>query len=283
MTQPGPIVKWAGGKAQLLSQYEPFFPASFQRYLEPFVGGGAVFFHLYNHGRLAGRESILIDRLEELINVYRVARDQVQDLIIELRGHEPYRHDADYYYEVRAWDRGSDYHQRGDVERAARFIYLNRTCYNGLYRVNRKGQFNVPFGRYHNPTISDDDNLLAVSRSLQGVVLEVGDFDRCLKWAGPGDFVYLDPPYQPLSKTAYFTSYTSAAFGSKDQQRLVATFEELDQRGCQIMLSNSYTGSIRRLYESYEQVQVQATRAISSKADRRGAISELLVMNQYDR
>jgi DNA adenine methylase len=283
VTQPCPIVKWAGGKAQLLAQFEPFFPVHFQRYLEPFVGGGAVFFHLYNQGRLGGRESILIDRLEELINVYRVARDHVQALVAELHQHEPHKHDADYYYEVRAWDRRSDYHGRSDVERAARFIYLNRTCYNGLYRVNRKGQFNVPFGRYRNPTICDAENLRLVSRSLRGVVLEVGDFARCLEWAGPEDFIYLDPPYHPLSKTAYFTSYTSAPFRMKDQQRLAATFEELNRRGCQIMLSNSYTPSIQRLYQGYEQAQVQATRAISSKADQRGAIPELLVMNCYDR
>lgn len=283
VNQPCPIVKWAGGKSQLLSQFEPFFPADFRRYLEPFVGGGAVFFYLYSQGRLDGKESILIDRLEELINVYRVTRDHLQDLIGALCQHEPYKHDADYYYEVRAWDRRPDYRQRGDVERAARFIYLNRTCYNGLYRVNRKGQFNVPFGRYRNPTICDADNLRLVHRSLQGVVLEVGDFGRCLELASPGDFVYLDPPYHPLSKTAYFTSYTSAAFSAKDQQRLAATFEELNQRGCQIMLSNSYTDSIRELYEGHEQVRVQAIRAISSKPDQRGAISELLVMNHYDR
>jgi DNA adenine methylase len=282
VTQPCPIVKWAGGKSQLLAQFQPFFPAGFDRYLEPFVGGGAVFFHLYSQGRLDGKESILIDRLEELINVYRVTRDQVQDLIGALRLHEPYKNDADYYYEVRGWDRRSDYCQRGHVERAARFIFLNRTCYNGLYRVNRRGQFNVPFGRYRNPTICDADNLQVVSHSLQRVVLEVGDFDRCLEWAGSGDFVYLDPPYHPLSKTASFTSYTSAAFGMKDQQRLAAMFEELNQRGCQIMLSNSYTRSIQRLYEGHKQVQVQANRAISSKPDQRGAIPELLVMNHYD-
>lgn len=282
MTQPWPIVKWAGGKSQLLAQFEPFFPSSFERYLEPFVGGGAVFFHLYGRGRLDGKESILIDRLEELVNVYRVTRDQVQDLVAVLRLHEPYRNDADYYYEVRGWDRRSDYSQRTDVERAARFVFLNRTCYNGLYRVNRKGQFNVPFGRYRNPTICDANNLQVVSHSLQGVVLEVGDFCRCLEWAGPGDFVYLDPPYHPLSKTASFTSYTQASFGMKDQQRLAAVFEELNQRGCQIMLSNSYTRSIQQLYEGHEQVQVQATRAINSKPDQRGAVPELLVMNDYD-
>jgi DNA adenine methylase len=283
VTQPAPIVKWAGGKSQLLFQFEPFFPARFQRYLEPFVGGGAVFFHLCSQGRLEGKESILIDRLEELINVYRVTRDHVQELITELRKHEPYGQDAAHYYEVRAWDRRPDYRQRGDVERAARFIYLNRTCYNGLYRVNRKGQFNVPFGRHWNPTICDADNLRTVSQSLQEVALEVGDFRRCLEWAGPGDFVYLDPPYHPLSKTASFTSYTSAAFSTEDQRRLAATFEELNRRGCQIMLSNSYTDSIQQLYQGHEQIQVQAIRAISSKADQRGAIPELLVMNHYDR
>lgn len=283
VTQPCPIVKWAGGKAQLLPQFEPFFPDHFQRYIEPFVGGGAVFFHLYGQGRLDGRESILIDRLEELINVYRVTKDHVQDLITELHQHEPYKHDADYYYEVRAWDRRADYRQRSDVERAARFIFLNRTCYNGLYRVNRKGQFNVPFGRYRNPTICDAENLRLVSRALRGVVLEVGDFARCLEWAGSEDFVYLDPPYHPLSKTAYFTSYTSAPFLMKDQQRLAETFEELVRRGCQVMLSNSYTPPIQQLYEGHDQIQVQATRPISSKADQRGAIPELLVMNRYSR
>lgn len=283
MTQPCPIVKWAGGKAQLLSQFEPYLPVRFHRYLEPFVGGGAVFFHLYSQRRLGGKEIILIDRLEELINLYRIVRDCVQDLITELCQHEPHKQDADYYYEVRAWDRRSDYHQRGDVQRAARFVYLNRTCYNGLYRVNRKGQFNVPFGRYRNPTICDDENLWAVSRALQGVALEVGDFVRCLEWASPGDFVYLDPPYHPLSKTASFTGYTSVAFSTQDQKRLAATFRELNQRGCQVMLSNSSTRLIRHLYQDYEQVQVQAIRAINSKSDRRGAIPELLVMNRYDR
>jgi DNA adenine methylase len=282
LKHPAPVVKWAGGKGQLLSQFEPYFPASFGRYVEPFAGGGAVFFYLYRQGRLAGKQVVLIDHLEELINAYRAVQGGVEDLLAELQRHEPHKLDPDYYYEVRAWDRQADYARRSDVERAARFIYLNRTCYNGLYRVNRRGQFNVPFGRYQNPTICDAGNLRAASRALQGVTLLVGDFARCLEVTGAGDFVYLDPPYHPLSDTANFTSYTSADFGLQDQQRLAGLFRELDQRGCQVMLSNSCTHPVRELYDGYEQVEVQAVRAISCKGAERGAISELLISN-HDR
>ncbi len=277
--QTSPFVKWAGGKSQLLPQFEPYFPADFGRYVEPFVGGGAVFFHLYNQGRLVGRPVVLIDRLEELINGYRVIQAGVEDLIEELQRHEAHKMDAAHFYRLRNWDRAPGYSQRSDVERAARFLFLNRTCYNGLYRVNRRGQFNVPFGRYRNPTICDAYNLRAVSRALQGVTLLADDFERCLEFAGPGDFLYLDPPYHPLSDTASFTSYTSDDFGVEDQRRLAGLFRELDRRGCQVMLSNSYTDLIRELYDGYEQVQVQAIRAISSKSSDRGAIPELLVMN----
>jgi DNA adenine methylase len=276
-------VKWAGGKAQLLSQFEPYFPARFGRYLEPFVGGGAVFFHLYRQGRLAGKEVVLIDSLEELINCYRVVQTRVSELIAQLQRHEPHKRDADYFYRVRDWDRLPGYAERDEVERAARFLFLNRTCYNGLYRVNRKGQFNVPFGRYDNPTICDAANLRAASRALQDVTLLVGDFERCLDFAEAGNFVYLDPPYHPLSDTANFTSYTAADFGAEDQRRLADLFRELDRRGSQVMLSNSFTDVIRKLYADYEQVPVQAIRAISSKAADRGAIPELLVMNRFDR
>lgn len=281
MKPPAPFVKWAGGKGQLLSQFERYLPNAFGRYVEPFVGGGAVFFNLYRQGRLSGKQAVLIDRLEELINVYRAVRDEVEGLIAELRLHEPYKLDPDHFYEVRAWDRQADYARRSDLERAARFVYLNRTCYNGLYRVNRRGQFNVPLGRHQNPTICDAENLRAASRALRGVTLLVGDFARCLEVAGSGDFVYLDPPYHPLSNTANFTSYTSTDFGLQDQQRLARTFRELDRRGCQIMLSNSATGSIRDLYGGYEQIEVQAVRSISCKGDERGALSELLVMNRF--
>jgi DNA adenine methylase len=280
---PSPFVKWAGGKGQLLSQFEPFVPARFERYIEPFVGGGAVFFHLHTLGRLAGKTIVLMDHLEELITCYRVVQTQVEALLTELERHEPYKQDPQYFYQMRAWDREPGYGQRSDVERAARTLFLNHTCYNGLYRVNRRGQFNVPFGRYRNPTIADAGNLRAVSQALQGVALLAGDFTRCREWAGPGDFVYLDPPYHPLSATASFTSYTSANFGLADQQRLAGLFRELDRRGCQVMLSNSCTDLVCQLYAGYEQIPVQAIRAISSKGNERGAIHELLVMNQYDR
>jgi len=278
-TGPYPFVKWAGGKAQLISQLAPFFPVSFRRYIEPFVGGGAVFFHLFRQGQLADQESLLIDRLDELINCYRTVQNQVEDLIAGLRQHEPHKHDKEYFYSVRAWDRSSDYARRDEIERAARFLYLNRTCYNGLYRVNRRGEFNVPFGRHRNPTICAADNLRAASRALQGAVLLASDFTRCLETAEAGDFVYLDPPYDPLSSTANFTSYTSDDFGAADQRRLADLFRELDRRGCYVMLSNSSTPFIRELYRGYEQVEVEAIRAISRKGEARGPISELLVMN----
>ncbi len=283
MKRPSPFVKWAGGKGQLLSQFQPHFPARFERYIEPFVGGGAVFFHLYSRRRLAGKEVVLIDHVEDLINCYRVVQSQVEALIEELEHHEPHKLDADYYYAIRAWDRHPDYLQRSDVERAARFLFLNRTCYNGLYRVNRKGQFNVPFGRHNNPTVCNAGNLRAASRALQGVTLALGDFSRCLEWAAPGDLIYLDPPYHPLSDTANFTSYTSAAFDVEDQRRLADLFRKLDGRGCQVMLSNSSTPLIRELYRGYEQVEVRAIRAISSRGDGREAIPELLVLNRHER
>lgn len=204
--QATPFVKWAGGKSQLLEQFGPFFPTQFNRYVELFVGGGAVFFHLYNQDRIADG-IILNDLNKELMTCYEVIRDQVDKLIEELRCHEAHRTDKSYFYEIREWDRKPGFKDRSPVERAARTIFLNRTCYNGLYRVNSRGQFNVPFGSYKNPMICDEGNLRAVSQALQGVELGSEDFERCDEWAGPGDFVYLDPPYHPLSETASLISY----------------------------------------------------------------------------
>jgi DNA adenine methylase len=271
-------VKWAGGKAQLLAQFEPYFPASFGRYVEPFVGGGAVFFHLYNKGCLEDG-AVLIDRVGELINCYQVIQNQVESLITELGRHESGKATPDYFYQVRDWDRVADYAQRSDLERAARFVFLNHTCYNGLYRVNRRGQFNVPFGRYRNPTVCNAEHLRLVSQALQGVTLLQGDFGCCLDWARPGDLVYLDPPYHPLSDTARFTSYTPHDFGIREQQRLATVFRDLDRQGCYVMLSNSDTAVIRDLYRGYKQVRVQARRAINSIGHKRGAVAELLVIN----
>lgn len=276
--KPKPFVKWAGGKGQLLDQFEPLFPKVFENYVEPFVGGGAVFFHLAGKG-LVGQGTVLNDLNHEIMNCYRVIRDHVDKLIPELRGYEAHNTDEDYFYEVRKRDRQPGFAQRSPVERAARTLFLNRTCYNGLYRVNSKGQFNVPFGRYSNPTICDEDNLQAVSLALQGVRLYSQDFSRCPDWAAPGDFVYFDPPYHPLSETASFTSYTKDAFEESDQIRLAQVFRELDEKGCKVMLSNSYTPFIRQLYEGYRQEPVSATRAINSNSDGRGAIKEIVVLN----
>jgi DNA adenine methylase len=287
---PSPFVKWAGGKAQLLAQYEPYFPTSFGRYIEPFVGGGAVFFHLHNQGRLDARPGMsqagqvtLADSLDELVNAYRVVQGQVGDLIAALQAHEPRKGEPDYYYELRGWDRRPDFSLRSPVERAARFIFLNRVCYNGLYRVNSKGQFNVPFGRHTNPNVCDADNLRAVHWVLQGVELRVGDFEQCLEIAASGDFVYLDPPYHPLSETANFTSYTPAAFGLEEQKRLAHVFDQLDRRGCKVMLSNSDTSLIREMYRGHDLVPVQAIRSISRDGRGRGSVAELLVLNSYDK
>jgi DNA adenine methylase len=272
-------LKWAGGKGQLLAQFEPYWPGEFGRYFEPFLGGGAVFFHLYNSGRLAGKEVVLADSLEELINCFRVVRDRVEDLVAELRRHQVHNQDREYYAWVRAWDREPGYGQRSEVERAARVLYLNRTCYNGLYRVNRRGEFNVPFGRHRNPKVCDAANLRAAARALEGVRLVAGDLAG-LESAGPGDLVYLDPPYQPLSATAHFTAYTAGDFGWEDQRRLARLFRELDGRGCRVMLSNSATEPIRRLYAGYPQVVLQAARPINSRGRERGPVPELLVLSR---
>jgi DNA adenine methylase len=260
-----PFVKWAGGKARLLAQYEPHFPASFGRYIESFVGGGAVFFHLYRQGRLQRKPVFLMDSLEELINCYRVIQRGEDELIAALQGHDRHKADADYYYEVRAWDRTPTYTQRTDAERAARFIFLNRVCYNGLYRVNRKGQANMPFGRYHNPKVCDVANLRAVHAALQGVTLLVADFEHCLD--------------HPLSPTANFTGYTCGSFGVDQQQRLAQVFRQLGRRGCHVMLSNSATDLVEQLYQDYRPVAVQASRPINSNPGKRGSVCELLVKN----
>jgi DNA adenine methylase len=270
-----PFLKWAGGKQQLLAQYEPFFPADFQRYLEPFVGSGAVFFHLWNTGRLPA-EILLLDNNEELINTYNVVRDQVEGLISLLARHKV-RHNRDYYYQIRELDRTDAV--LTDVERAARTIYLNKTCFNGLYRVNSKGQFNVPMGRYKNPAILDEPRLRTASVALQNVRLGVRDVSTVVDLGQAGDFFYFDPPYVPVSETANFTSYTATNFGEEAQRRLAALFATLSDKGCRCMLSNSYTPLILELYDSFRIETVFASRAINSDAEGRGKVKEVVVLN----
>ena len=268
-----PFLKWAGGKGQLLKQYESFFPSKFSNYLEPFVGGGAVFFHLYNTGRLRGNKRvILIDDNKELMNCYSVIKENVEKLIRILSSRK-FVNNMDVYYAIREEE------PQDKFERAARTIYLNKTCFNGLYRVNSQGKFNVPFGRYEKPLICDSRNLRAVSLALRNVEILPGDFEMCLKLAKKGDFIYFDPPYQPLSKTSSFTSYTKDSFNEEDQQKLCKAFKELDKRGSKVMLSNSDTPFIRKLYKGFEKNVVFAKRAISCKASGRGKINELIIRN----
>jgi DNA adenine methylase len=270
-----PFLKWAGGKQRLLAQYEPHFPADLGRYWEPFVGSGAVFFHLWNTGRLEGN-ALLSDDNEELVNTYRVVRDEVEGLITLLSIHKE-RHCRAYYYQIRLLDRQDVV--LSDLERAARTIYLNRTCYNGLYRVNRKGQFNVPMGRYKDPRIVRPDVLRAASAALQGINVEVRDFRTIVDLAQEGDFAYFDPPYDPVSDTANFTSYTAGSFREQDQRDLAAAFRQLSAKGCRCMLSNSHTPWVLELYRGFRIEVVQATRAINSDAAGRGRIAEVLVLN----
>jgi DNA adenine methylase len=274
--KPTPFLKWAGGKSQLLAQFETLFPERrFAHYFEPFVGSGAVFFALYNQGRIS--QAALSDRNPELINCYSTVREQPEALI-EILGQHHTNHNRDYYYQIRALDRQDDV-TLAPVERAARMIYLNRTCYNGLWRVNRKGQFNVPMGSYKNPRILNAPNLRAVSRALQGVSIIVMDFRRVVDAAQPGDFVYFDPPYVPLNATSNFTSYTAGNFSLDDQRDLADTFAALDRRGVSVMLSNSDTPLVRELYAAYQIREVKAARLINSKANGRGEISELVITN----
>ncbi|MBI3945833.1 MAG: DNA adenine methylase [Armatimonadetes bacterium] len=265
-----PFLKWAGGKGQLLPELTKRVPASFGAYHEPFVGGGALFFALFGLGSLS--TACLSDINPSLIDAYIAVRNHVDEVIVALRQH---RHDERHYYAVRAL--------KPELlplpERGARTIYLNKTCYNGLHRENRAGQFNVPFGRYKNPTICDEENLRACSRALQRAEVSRRHFSSVLDVARPGDLVYFDPPYHPLSATANFTSYDRSGFGEGDQAQLRDVYAELTRRGVKAMLSNSDTPFIRSLYSDYEISQVHAPRIVNSRASGRGKVPEVIVRN----
>lgn len=269
LTEAKPFVKWAGGKRQLINELTKGLPR-FENYHEPFLGGGALFFRLEAENRL--KTAFLSDYNAELINAYRVIKNDVFGLMSELATPK-YANTSATYYQIRASN------PKTEVERAARFIYLNKTAFNGLYRVNSKGGFNVPFGKYTNPKIIDGENLLLVHRALQKDELYCGDFTIVLKNARKGDLVYFDPPYAPISETANFTSYTKNNFAENDQERLLKTYKELDRRGCFVMLSNSYSDYTRDLYAEFEPETVYANRAINCKGDRRGKIKELIARN----
>ena len=270
-----PFLKWAGGKTQLLPQLLASAPPRIQTYYEPFLGGGALFFALQREGRF--ERAVLSDSNAELIEAYIQVRDDVDNLIEALGVHQrKYRGaqgGADYYYRIRGKRPACA------VGRAARLIFLNKTCFNGLYRVNSRGQFNVPHGSYVNPTICDADGLRAASEALQGVELRTADFAAAIAATGPGDFVYCDPPYVPLSETASFTSYTAANFGAADQQRLAAAAAGARERGVDVLLSNSGHPEVAQLYRDagFQLETVEAARFINSNGSERGAVREYLI------
>jgi DNA adenine methylase len=287
-----PLLKWAGGKRQLLPALRAYYPRRFTRYIEPFFGSGAVFFDLHAAGRLDGRPARLVDDNADLIGCYRMLMSQTDDVISELRllagGHD--RGGSDFYYEVRDARFNPMRAVTGTYtpEMAAMLIYLNRTGFNGLFRLNKAGEFNVPAGRYSNPRIVDELHLRQVAAALRGhgVTLVHGSFDEAFADAGPGDFIYCDPPYAPLSRTACFANYTAKGFGPQDQVRLQQALIDASLRGAHVVLSNSSAPSIEQLYSTSEArrarlriERVSARRAINSRADSRGAVTELVITN----
>jgi DNA adenine methylase len=267
-----PFLKWVGGKAKLRHALEALMPPGVElmRHVEPFVGGGALFF------ARGPERALLCDVNQDLIATYEVVRDELPELLSQLarlaRGH-----DEERYYAVRA--RYNARRPKSRAERAAQFIYLNKTCFNGLFRVNRKGEFNVPMGRYENPNIADVAALRAASARLRRAELRCASFECLLSEARPGDFNYMDPPYEPLSRTANFTSYAQDGFSHVDQTRLRDVFRELDRRGARLMLSNSDAPLIRDLYRGYAIEVVLAPRAVNCDAKSRGPVRELVVRN----
>lgn len=265
-----PFLKWVGGKRGLLPMLSAHAPEEFGRYHEPFVGGGALFFHLAQRGSLP-LGAVLSDNNERLMRTYMGVRDSVEDVIHRLQS---YPHEKSFYLRMR--DRLID--DRPDAEVAAWLIYVNRTGYNGLYRVNQKNQFNVPFGDYAKPKICDPENLRACSRALAGIELRVEPFDLVAERAEPGDFVYFDPPYVPLSATSSFTSYTASGFGLLHQQKLADVARSLKARGVHVLVSNSSAPLVRELYrDGFRTVEVHAARSVNSRADGRGKVVELLM------
>lgn len=268
-----PVVKWVGGKRQLLDEITPLLPKRIPSYCEPFLGGGAVLFSVQP------TKAIVNDLNEDLITVYEVIRDDIEALIESLKRHE---NTSEYFYAIRDVDRDREaYRSLSNVEKASRLIYLNKTCFNGLFRVNSSGEFNSPFGHYKNPNIVNEPVLRAVNKYLNSgsVTFYSEDFAETLKRVGKGCFVYLDPPYDPVSDTASFTGYNKGGFDRNEQARLKQCCDELTQRGVKFMLSNSATDFIKDLYRDYHITIVRAKRAINSDASKRGTIEEVLITN----
>jgi len=277
LTSPKPFVKWAGGKRQLIPEIEKHLPEKFSSYYEPFLGGGALLFHLLSKNK--NLKGYVSDLNSDLILAYVTIRDNLDGLLKSLQKHsDNYFSDSkSYYYLVR------ETNPKNQIEKVSRLLFMNRTCFNGLYRVNSKGKFNVPLGRYSNPNIVQEENLHSVNQLLnhKKIIINCQDFSSTVEKVKKGDFVYFDPPYQPVSKTANFTSYTNGNFGLNDLKRLAKVSNELAKKGVNVLLSNSSTKQVRELFSSkdWEIFEIQANRAINSDSNNRTGHSELLIKN----
>lgn len=273
MSKVPSFIKWAGGKKQLIEQFKPFFPKKINNYYEPFVGGGTIGFYLLKNNPEI-KKVFLSDINQELITTYKVIKNDVENLIKSLKKYKE-KHNKEFYYKIRS----QEVEKLNDLKIATRFIYLNKTCFNGLYRVNSKGKFNVPMGNYKNPKICPEDDLREISKLLEKDDISVSQFYESVKKAKKGDFVYFDPPYYPLNRTSSFTKYTKESFLEKEQEHLAKTFRELDKKGVNVMLSNSDTDFIKNLYKGYNLNFVKATRMINCDATKRGKINEVVITN----
>lgn len=276
---PKPFVKWAGGKNGLINSLISFIPKNFNSYFEPFVGGGALFFYLKNLNILNSKKIYLNDKNAELINAYKQIKINPNKLLEELEILKN-NHSKEYFYKIRNLDRDFDFYSLSEVFRAARFIYLNKTCFNGLCRYNAKGNFNTPMGSYKNPKIYDKDLIFSVYKVLKNVSITNKDFEVVSLKAKRGDFIYFDPPYYPLNKTSSFVSYTDN-FSANEQIRLYKLFKMLDCEGIKVLQSNSNTDFIKELYKDFEIIEVISKRAINCKGDKRGCITSLIIKGNY--
>jgi DNA adenine methylase len=269
-----PFLKWVGGKRQLMSSIVEHLPDNIKdyRYIEPFIGGGAVFFNLQP------KNAIINDFNEELINVYQVIKYNLNDLIDDLKKH---KNEAEYFYLIRSLDRNEEFKKLTSIQRASRVIFLNKTCFNGLYRVNNAGEFNSPFGRYKNPNIVNEPTLKAVNKFLNSSNIEIksGDYSEILKQTDKKCFVYLDPPYHPISESSNFTGYVQGGWNIFDQIDLKTACDELNEKGVKFLLSNSSADFIKDLYKDYKITIVKANRAINSNGAERGEVDEVLIRN----
>jgi len=274
MKRVNPILKWAGGKRQILPYLLQYIPKEFNNYYEPFAGGLALLTELYNQGRI--KKAIISDINKDLINLYEIIKERPYELISAIK-EMPFKNNRDDYYRARELFNSLEPHK--NVLRAALLLYLNRHGYNGLYRVNSKGVFNVPFGRYNNPKLPDEEDIIKFHEMLKSCEILNLDFEDAVRTAQRSDFIYFDPPYMPLNKTSYFTEYTPGGFSIQDQKRLASVFKKLSNKGVFVMQSNSDNEFIRQLYAEYNIVEIEARRNINSNASKRGSVKELIILN----